>query len=164
MDALTALATRHSTREFTARPVDRQTIEQIIDAGRLAPTARNVQPWEFIVVTEPAMRKRIADITEFGKFIAHSPACVAVFCKDTKYYLEDGCAATTNILNAAAALGVQSCWVAGDKKSYAGEIGALLKVPADHKLICLIALGYEPATPRRAPKRNLKDVLHWEQF
>jgi len=164
MDALTAIATRHSTRAYTSKGVPKEQLEKIVDAGRRAATARNFQPWEFIVVTDADTRKKLADLAEYGKFIAQSPACIAVFCKDTKYYLEDGCAATQNILVAATAMGVQSCWVAGDKKPYCGAIADLLKVPAGYKLISLIALGYAESPGKPTPKRPLNEVMHWEKF
>jgi nitroreductase len=103
-------------------------------------------------------------LADYGKFIAQSPACIAVFCKDTKYYLEDGCAATQNMLVAATALGVQSCWVAGDKKPYCGAIAELLKVPSGYKLISLVALGYAETPGKPTPKRDLQEVIHWEKF
>ena len=62
---------------------------------------KNIQPWHFIVVTDKERRKHIADLTDYGKFIEQAPVCIAVFCEDTKYYLEDGSAATQNILLAA---------------------------------------------------------------
>ena len=164
MDTLTAIAQRHSTRAFTSKPVAQPLLEQIVDAGRRAPTARNEQPWQFVVVTDATMRKRLAQLADYGRFIADAGACVAVFCSDTKYYLEDGCAATENILLAATALGVQSCWVAGDKKAYAPRVAELLGVPAGYKLVALLALGYA-ASPGQAPaKRRLDEVLHWETF
>lgn len=164
MDALTAIATRHSTRSFTNRPVPKEALEKIVDAGRRAATARNVQPWEFVVVTDQETRGQIAALAEFGKFIVQCPACIAVFCKDTKYYLEDGCAATQNMLIAATALGVQSCWVAGDKKPYCAAIAELLRVPEGHRLISLIAIGYGEEGGRPAAKRSLSEVIHWEKF
>ena len=164
MDALTAIAERHSTRKFTSNPVPQSILEQIVDAGRLAPTAMNEQPWAFVVVTDGSTRQRLADLTDYGRFIADAGACVAVFCRDTKYYLEDGCAATANILVAATALGVQSCWVAGDKKAYARRVAELLGVPAEYKLIALLALGYAAAPGGPRSKRRLDEVLHWETF
>jgi nitroreductase len=164
MDAFAALTQRRCTRKFHPQPLPREILEKIVDAGRLAATARNVQPWEFVAVTEPDMRRTIAGITEYGKFIAQSPACIVVFCKDTKYYLEDGSAATQNLLVAAEALGVQSCWVAGDKKSYTGEIAGLLGVPSGYKLVSLVALGYGNDTTPRPSKRALRELLHWEKF
>lgn len=163
MDALTALTTRRSVRKYKPDPVPRELLEQIVDAGRLAPTARNVQPCEFVVITDADRRRQLADISEFGKFIADAPACIVVLSRPTKYFLEDGSAATTNMLNAAAALGLGSCWVAGDKKAYAADIVAACQAPAEMKLISLIALGYAAEVPSPA-KRPLRDILHWERF
>jgi nitroreductase len=163
MDAMNALTTRRSVRKYKPDPVSRELLEQIVDAGRLAPTARNVQPWEFVVVTDPERRRRLADLSEFGKFIADAPACIIVLSRPTKYFLEDGSAATTNMLNAAAALGLGNCWVAGDKKSYAADIVALCGAPPDLQLISLIAIGYAVEIPSPS-KRPLAEVLHWEHF
>ena len=164
MDALAAISARHSTRAFSDAPVPKDVLEQIVDAGRRAPSAMNVQPWEFVVVTDAEARRDLAGMTDYGKFIAQAPACVAVFCKDTKYYVEDGSAATENILVAATALGVQSCWVAGDKKAYAGDVAKRLGVPAGYKLMSLLALGIAPSPGAPTAKRPLADVLHWEKF
>lgn len=163
MDAIEALKTRRSVRSYKPDPVPREIIEDIIDCARLAATARNVQPWEFVVVTDPATRRRIADITEYGKFIADTPVCVVVLCEEGTYYLEDGAAATQNILVAARAHGLASCWVAGDKKPYADEIRKVVGAPEGVKLVSNIAIGYPKEVPE-PPKRNLADVLHWEQF
>ena len=164
MDALEAIKQRRSVRGFRPDPVERELIEQLVDCGRLAPTAVAIEPWEFVVVTNEEMRTRIADTTDYGKFIAEAPACIAVFCKDTTYYLEDGCAATENILLAAAALGLGACWVAGDKKRYADEVRRLLAVPEGYRLVSLLPVGYPADSPAAKRKRALDDVLHWEQF
>lgn len=166
MDLVELLKKRRSVREFASKPISKEVLEKIVDAGRFAPTARNVQPWEFVAVTNEETLKKIAGITEHGKFIASAGACILVFSQDTKYFLEDCSAATQNIMLAAEALGIASCWVAGDKKPYAGEFNLLLGVPADCKLVSIIALGY-PLTDkvfRITEKRGLNEVLHWEKF
>jgi len=164
MDALEALRTRRSIRQFETRAVPREALETLVDAGRLAPTAMGKEPWEFVVVTDSAMRRQIAALTDYGHFIADAPACIVVFCRDVKYYLEDGCAAVENILIAARALGLGSCWVAGDKKPYARAVGDFLGAPKGMKLIALIAVGY-PRGPVPTPrKRPLQEVIHWEHF
>ncbi|HHV94350.1 MAG TPA: nitroreductase family protein [Firmicutes bacterium] len=163
MDALQAIRTRRSIRKYQDKPIPKETLEAIVDCGRLAATGRNEQPWEFVVVTDPDVKQQIADATDFGKFIAQAAACIAVFCRDTKYYLEDGSAATQNILVGAWAMGVGSCWIAGDKKHYASTIGDILGVPENIKLVSLIALGYPAEQPTR-PKRDLSEVIHWNRF
>ncbi len=164
MDAQQALISRRSIRRYKNQPIPMDIIKQIIDAARLAPTANNRQPWEFVAVTERDMREKIAGLATYGKFIAQAAACIAVYCKDTKYYLEDGSAATQNILLSAWAQGVGSCWVAGDKKPYAQPISQLLGVPEGYKLVSLIALGYPAENPTPHHKRELNEVLHLEKF
>jgi nitroreductase len=163
MDAIEVLKTRRSVRTFQGEPVPKEIIEDIVDCGRLAATANNGQPWEFVVVTEPGMLRRIASITDYGKFIVDASVCVLVLCKDTKYYLEDGSAATENILLAARARGLGSCWVAGDKKPYAAEFCRLVGAPQGYKLVSLIPIGYPAESPEKS-KRPLSDVLHWEKY
>lgn len=166
MDTIEIIKTRRSIREYKDKPILKEVLENIVDAGRFAPTARGVQPWEFIIVTNPDSLKKIADLAENGRFIAGAVSCIAVFCSDTKYYLEDGCAATENILIAAASLGIGSCWVAGDKKPYCQEISKLLSVPDEFKLISLIALGYPEAEEsfKIVDRRNLNEIIHWNKF
>lgn len=164
METLKAIASRYSTRRFLDRPVPKEILEKIVDAGRVAPTARNEQPWEFVVVTQRESLRKIGGMTDHGRFIADAAACIAVYCRDTKYYLEDGCAATENMLLAATDLGVQSCWVAGDKKPYASPVSQFLGVPEGYRLVALLALGYEAEAGRPKPKRPLREVLHWEKW
>lgn len=163
MDALEALKTRRSVREYSPEPVPRKVVEDLVDCGRLAATARNVQPWEFVAVTDAATRKQLARTVQTGKFIADAPVCIAVFCKEAKYYLEDGSAAVQNLLVAARAHGLGSCWVAGDKKPYAEEVRRFLGAPGGFKLVALVAVGKAKSTPAPS-KRSLGELLHWEKF
>jgi nitroreductase len=163
MEAIEMLKTRRSKRKFLLAPVPKEVLRDIIDCGRLAPSALNIQPVEFIVVTEEETKKRIAEATDYGRFIVNAPVCIAVFSQHTKYYLEDGSAATENILLAAHAHGLGACWVAGDKKPYADKIRQLLGVPQEFKLVSLIPLGYSKEEPKPA-KKNLENVLHWEKY
>lgn len=164
MDALQCLKTRRSVRKFRQGEIDRDILLDILDCGRLAASGVNQQPWHFVVVQNPVLRSRIADITNHGKFIAEASACILVFCEQTKYYLEDGSAATQNILNAARAHALGSCWVAGDKKDYCAAIGSLTGAPEHLKLVSLIAIGIPVEQPSPPHKKPLGEVVHWEQF
>jgi nitroreductase len=164
LDAIEALKTRRSIRQYEEKPVPRNLIEDIIDTARLAPSGRNTQPWEFIVITDEATRKRIAELAPHGKFIAQAGACVAVFAREGDFCVEDGSAATENILVAARALGLGTCWVASYKKPHSGPVADLLGVPEGILLITLIALGYPEQEPEPKGKRSLTEVLHWERF
>jgi nitroreductase len=161
MDALEALKTRRSVRKYADKPIPKNILEEIVDCARLAATAINIQPWEFVVVTDKAKLKEIAEATDHGRFIADAGACVVILSKETKYYLEDCSAATQNVLVAARALGLGSCWVAGDKKAYAETVPGMIGCGDDLKLVSLIPLGYADE-PQEKAKRPLSEVLHWE--
>jgi nitroreductase len=164
MDAFTTFQSRYSCREYLDKPVPRELLERIIDAGRRGPSARKVEPAFFVVVTDAVMRHKLSQIAEFGRFIAQAGACVLVFSHDTKYFLEDGCIAAENVLLAATALGLQSCWVAGHGKPYAATIAELVDAPGEAKLIAMLAIGYGKSPGRQPEHKPLKDVLHWDKF
>ena len=164
MDAIEALRTRRSVRTYKPDPVPKDLLAQIVDCGRLAATALNIQPWDFVVIADGKKRRELADLTDYGKFIADAPVCIVVLCKITKYDLEDGSAATQNILVAARALGLGTCWVAGDKKPYADAIREAVGAPSGHKLISLVSLGYARDEPAVPGKRPLDEVMHWEAY
>ncbi|MCQ9207418.1 MAG: nitroreductase family protein [Omnitrophica bacterium] len=165
METFEAISKRVSVREYEPRAVPKALIETIVDAARRAPTARAIEPWEFIVITEKDVLQKLGSIAaNNGSFIKEAAACIALYCRDTKYYLEDGSAATENILLEATNNGLGSCWVAGDKKPYAEEVSQLLGVPAGFKLVSLIPLGWPKKEVGQKKSRKLEDVIHWERF
>jgi len=165
-DFLKFLKIRRSIRVFGKQSISKKHLEKIVDAARFAPTARNLQPWEFVVITDANKLSQLAQLGENGKFMAQAAACIVVFSTDTKYFLEDGSAATCNILLASTALGIGSCWVAGDKKPYSQQVNSLLNAPLSMKLISMVALGYplEKNAFKTIAKRELRELLHWEKF
>lgn len=160
----TVIKSRHSVRKFKPDPLDELVIHDALECAALAPTARNVQPWLFGVVRDKQALHKLAEFAANGAFIADCAACFAVFCeKKETFYLEDGCAATENLILALQAHGVSSCWVAGDKKDYADDIRKILNVPDTYLLVSLIAAGM-PAEISIAPKKPLKKLVFFEKF
>ncbi len=164
METISAIKKRRSVRKFRDDSISKEAILKILDCARFAPTARNVQPWDFIVVTDLETRKRFSSLAVNAPFIKEAPVCIVIICQDTKYYLEDGCAATENLLLAATDLGLSACWVAGDKKEYSQDILNLLSVPPGHKLVSMVALGIADAGSGNILKKDLKQMVHWEKF
>ena len=108
MDVLTAIKERRSIRRYEPKPVSRDQLEQVLEAGRWAPSASNRQPWKFIVVTDETVKKRLAQVATYGSFLAQAPAAIAVVIdpQGSTHPVEDGAAATQNMLLAAHALGL----------------------------------------------------------
>ena len=163
MDAYEIILNRRSVRKYKPDPVPRDLLLKVLDAGRLAPSGRNDQPTEFVVVTDAQQRQQLAALAEYGKFLTQAPTCIVVLSWPAKYYLEDGSAATTQLMLAASALGLSTCWIAGDKKPYASKVVALCGAPSEYKLVSLVALGYGAETPTPS-KRPLDEVVHWDKF
>jgi nitroreductase len=163
-ETIETIKSRRSVRSYEDRPITKEVMMELIDCARLAPTARGEQHWEFIVITDKEKLQKITSIADYGSFIADAAACVLVMSEGSKYYLEDGCAATENILLAARSLGIGSCWVAGDKKPYCSKILELVKAPADYKLVSILSLGYSSEQIEARGKRSLNEVLRWEEF
>lgn len=164
METFDSIVKRVSVREYQCKPIEKSLLEKLVDAGRRAPSARAIEPWEFVVIENRETLIKLGQIASSGSFIKDAVACIAVFCKDTKYYLEDGCAATENILLAAADLGLGACWVAGDKKPYVDRVSELLGAPKELKLVSLISLGWPKKESSQGKTRTLQDVIHREKY
>lgn len=163
MDALQAIKSRRSIRAYKPTPVSREVLIDLVDCARLAPTAMNVQLWKFVVVTDKRTIAQIGALISHAAFLPTVPALIAVLSADHKYYVEDCSAATENILLAAQAHGLGSCWVSGDKQPYADDVRKLLGADQSMRLFSVVALGYAAESP--APeKRTLNQVLHWEKM
>ncbi|MCX6711092.1 MAG: nitroreductase family protein [Candidatus Woesearchaeota archaeon] len=162
---LKLIKNRRSVRQYANKPIQKKILEEIIDAARLAPSAINMQPWEFVVITEKEMLNYIAENARYGKFIKDSAACVLV-CGDKRnhHLVEDCSAATENILLAAKSFKIGSCWVAGYNKPYCKAIKTTLGIPEDIDIISIIPLGYYKKEVEPHGKRALEDVLHWEKY
>jgi nitroreductase len=162
-NTIEVLRTRRSIRTYAEIPVEHWIIEEIIDCARLAPTAMNDQPWDFIVLTAKEDLRRIPTMLGHGEFIANAAFAVLVLASATDCALEDCSAATENLLIAAAAHGIGSCWVAGARQPYAPVVAKAFGAPEDRQLIAIVSFGY-PAENPQVEKRALAEVLHWNRF
>jgi nitroreductase len=164
MELLEVIRLRSSVRAYSQKPVPKELIEKLVDSGRLAPTARGVQPCDFIIIQNKNTLNKISQMAPNAPFIKTAQAAIVVVCQETKYFLEDGCAATENILLAAVDSGLGACWIAGDKKDYAPEIARMLNCPEATKLVSIISIGYPAESHKAHERKKLKDIIHWETF
>ncbi|MBN2386944.1 MAG: nitroreductase family protein [Anaerolineales bacterium] len=161
MDALEAIRTRRSIRKFTGEPVPREDLETIVDAGRLAATGSNRQPWDFIVVQE---KTTIEQFLAAGPWMKTAAAVIAVVLDPaSRWWVEDGSAAIENMLIACNALGYGATWVEGDALPREEAFKQLLGVPGEKRLLALVPVGVPDEHPARE-KRPLEQVIHWERY
>lgn len=161
MNALEAIRKRRSVRKYTGEPIPRKDLEKIVDAGRLAATGSNRQPWDFIVVTDRAM---IARLKVAAEWMEKAAAIIAVVMDpSSRWWVEDGSAAVENMLIASTTLGYGSCWLEGYTLPHEEEFKKLLGVPKEKRLLTLVPIGVPAEEPTRE-KRSLEEVLHWERY
>jgi nitroreductase len=162
-NAIETMRLRRSIRTYTTQPVERRVMEEIVDCARLAPTAMNDQPWDFVVLTKKEDLERIPPMLGHAEYVANAAFAVLVLGRGTQYVVEDCSAATENLLLAAEAHGIGSCWVAGTQQTYGPVVAKAFGAPEDRQLIAIVSFGY-PAEEPVMEKRALADVLHWDRF
>lgn len=161
MDALEAIQRRRSVREFTGGKIPREDLIKIVDAGRVAASGYNHQPWDFIVVTDTEV---IGQLKIASQWMDKAAAIIAVVLDPSaKYWLEDGSAAVENMLIAATALGYGSCWLEGYTQPREDLFKSLLKIPQHLRLLTLVPVGVPVSWPMKE-KKPLSQVLHWDHY
>ncbi len=171
MEVFEAIQKRKSVRKYAATPVPRDILEKVLEAARLAPSAGNIQPWHFIVVTDAAKRK-ILSRGRYAKFLKESPV-VVVLCGKVKsspnWYAVDVALAGENLVLAATAEGLGTCWVGSfDERS----VKDLLGVPGDLRVVALLAVGYAVGDAGLGQRlfhlvrrrKRLEEVVSWEVY
>ncbi len=160
MDVLEAIRTRRSIRRYKKEPVPEEMLEQILEAGRWAPSADNSQPWNFIVLRDENLMSEIAEVTTYGKFLAKAPLGIAVIIDPnaSTHPVEDGAIATQNMLLAAHALGLGACWIGSYGSVYEDKVKETLKVPEEKRLLSIISIGF-PTETREKMRKGLKELV-----
>ncbi len=170
MDVLEAIAARKSVRAFLDRPVEEEVLRRILEAARLAPSARNGQEWRFVVVQEKAMRERIATEAARQPFVGTAGvllACCAqtdgrvMRCGQAAYPI-DVAIAMDHLSLAATALGLGTCWIGSfDEKL----VKQFLHIPLEVRVVQLMPLGYpvDPA-PVSKGRLGLDEIVHRETW
>jgi nitroreductase len=141
LDVFEAIKTRKSIRAYNSKQIPQDVLLKIMETAQLAPSAGNIQPWHFIVVTNKDKREKLAK-ARFAKFFSESPV-VIVGCGNQraspKWYMVDVTIALEHIVLAATSEGLGTCWV-GSFNEY--QVKEILKVPGNYRIVALLALGY----------------------
>ncbi|MEM2874582.1 MAG: nitroreductase family protein [Candidatus Hadarchaeales archaeon] len=142
MDAIEAILKRKSIRSYLPDPIPREKLMRVLEAGRAAPSAENLQPWYFVVVTDEEKRRRITKACKLARFLRECPVII-VGCGDRRrsprWYAIDTAIAMENMVIAATAEGLGTCWIGSFEEEKVKEI---LKIPENFSIISLLAVGY----------------------
>ena len=168
MDIYEAIENRYSVRSYQDRQIEQAKLERVLDAGRMAPSARNAQDWKFIIVQERDLRESIAKAAE-QPFLARAPVILAVVATDPERRMECGvlsgpvdCAmAIDHMTLAAVSEGLGTCWIGHFNQDACCK---LLDVPPTAVIIELLAMGYPGDKPALKSRKPINDVACYEKF
>lgn len=167
MDILDLLKSRRSIRIYQDKPIPQDLLLQILEAGRWAPSGANLQPWHFIVVTDPETRKRIGQVARFffikSSHVEKAPVVVVLGfdIRKGKYGRYDITLAGGNMMTMAESLGLGTCWIGAFDELKVKEI---LGIPENIEVIALMTLGYPDEKVETPPRVELEKVVHWESW
>jgi len=173
MDVLEVIKGRRSIRAFKNQDVPAEIVEELIDAARWAPSAGNIQPWEFIIVRKPRIKRRLVEAALGQMFIEEAPVVIVV-CADeerssqgygvrgkTLYCIQDTAAAMQNIHLTAYSLGLGTCWVGAFREEETREI---LKIPHGIRPVAIVPIGYPAEAPTARMRKSTSQIVHYETF
>src|SRR5512139_2938957 len=159
MDLLEGLHTRRSIRKYTNEPVTREQLREILQAGIMAPSGMNNQPWRFVTMQSKETLQKLAQLTKYSHIIANAPACIAVFVDKTAMYHEvkdhqSMGACIQNLLLASHGMGLGAVWLGEILKS-AKEVRELCGLSEQHELMAVVSLGHPAGKGGVADRRPL---------
>jgi nitroreductase len=171
---LNLIQERRSIRKFLNQPVEPEKVEQLIEAALRSPSSRSLNPWEFIIVNDSELLRKMAVAKPHSAgFLRLAPLGIVV-CADSQkcdVWIEDTSIATTFIMLTAQSMGLGSCWVQIRLREHNAAqtaeeyLRGLLKIPENLKIEAVIAIGYPAEKPAPHPKEELQyEKVHYNAF
>ncbi|TMI99273.1 MAG: nitroreductase [Bacillati bacterium ANGP1] len=163
MDVFDAVRTVLAVRSYKEKPVPRDIIRRIVEAGRLTGSSMNGQPWHFVVVEDRDTLRQLGRLARSGPYIAQASLAVVVAIEKTRYAVSDASRAIQSMILTAWSEGVGSNWV-----GFLGltEVKPLLGIPDDLDVLAILPFGYPAQALGRGKKRRkpLSQVAYRERF
>jgi nitroreductase len=168
MDVSEAIRRRYSCRSYEDRPLDEARLGAILEAARQAPSAKNLQDWRFVVVTDKAARKKLAAAANNQTFMENAGAII-VACTVSKHVMRCGQAigpidvaiAIEHMCLQATELGLATCWIGS---FYPEKVRAVVGIPEEIEIIELLALGYPADSPKEHRREPIESIVCYEKW
>ncbi len=171
MDFHEVIKRRVSIRAYKPDPIPEEVLNRILEAGRLAPSAKNYQPWKFIVVKDQKVREALVPACRNQTFIAQAPIVICACAlldqawKGMGGYWSaaevDVTIALEHIILAATAEGLGTCWIGAFKEE---EVKKVLGIPEGVKPVALTPIGYPAQEPAPRPRKPLSEIVAYDRF
>lgn len=173
MDALDAIHNRRSIKKYTGDPVPQETLQKLVEAAYDAPSGANLNPWQFIVVTDRGLLDRLAEAHQYCGWLRSAQAAIVIAADSGKsrYWLEDSSSAAENIWIAATALGLGVAWSAINLSDNPEEterrqsvVRLALSIPEELRVPIVLGIGFPAGQPGDRKRPPLAEIVHWGKY
>ena len=169
MGVMTAIKMRRSIRHYKDKAVEEEKLGKVLEAGRLAPSAGNLQEWKFVVVRDKGTREKLAKTSTAERFIREAPVTIIACATVTDYVMECGqlaypidvAIAVDHITLKAVEEGLGTCWVGGFDEE---EVKKILGIPNNIRIVTLLTVGYPKYVPGPRKRKRMEEILVYEKW
>lgn len=166
---LKAIENRFSVRKFKDKPIEQAKLSSVLEAARLAPSAKNVQPWKFVVISNAEKREKLTEICKGQKFVSEAPVTIALCASNIDYtmtcgekaYTVDAAIAGEHIALQATELGLGTCWIGA---FWHEPMAKLINLPEGYKIVGLLPLGYPDVEKGNRNLKSQEEIIVWDSF
>jgi len=166
---LEAIKKRQSVRSYREKEIPEEVLQQILEAGRLAPSASNQQGWKFIVVKEEILRKKLVPACKNQKFVGEAPVVIAGCAYNLDHIMSNGehsypidlAIALDHMSLEAASLGLGTCWIGA---FYQDQVKEILGVPEDVRVVALMPVGYPKELGSKTGRKPLSEIVCYNKY
>lgn len=168
MTVIEAIQGRKSIRSYDSKPIEQEKLTAVMEAARLAPSARNRQKWKFIVVTDPAVKEKLVDACNGQQSVNQAPAAI-VACGQEPGMMSCGQPVETIDVSIALSFvmlkayeeGLGTCWLGNFNQE---KVKAVLNIPDDVAVVAVTPLGYPAESPAPRPRRAFDEVVSFDKY
>ena len=169
MAVMRQIRERYSVRSYQKRPVEKEKLEAVLEAGRLAPSAKNLQEWRFVVVQDAKTRKKLVPAAYNQAFVGEAPVVIACCAGNAEYIMR--CGQTAYPIDVAIAIdhmtlqaveeGLGTCWIGS---FYEDQVKAVLNIPDNVRVVELLVLGYPADKPKPKNREPLDNIACYDKW
>lgn len=169
MDVLSAIKERRSIRKYSDKPVEDEKLHKVLEAARLAPSAKNLQNWKFIVVKDPDTRKKLVEYAIEQPFVGQAPIILVccglepdsvMRCGQPRYTVDLSIATAYMILEAYEQ-GLGTCWLGSFDEKRVKEV---LGIPDEVRVVSITPLGYPAESPSNRPRKDFEEIVCYDKY
>lgn len=164
MDVFEAIKVRRSIRRYKkGADIPEEHLRRILEAARLSPSAANRQPWRFVVVKDPEVKRRLAEACRGQMFIADASVVVVALGDPSisRWYLQDPMIAVEHMVLEATELGYGTCWIGAFNED---AVKKVLDIPKELKVICALPIGVPDESPPARSRKSLDEILYLDRY